>query len=69
MDNYCKKTKEATNELLGKWIIKCEAFQDKLKAVAAINAAQEQFSEVLKQELADLKLYATKKDGSIGETD
>ena len=59
LDNYCNKTKEATNEVLGKWSAECEALRDNLKA--ARSAEQEQSIEVLKQELADLKVKVAKK--------
>ena len=62
LDNYCNKTKEATKEVLGKLSAECEALRDNLKAAAAArNAEQQQFIEVLKQELADLKVKVAKK--------
>ena len=59
-DSYWNKTKEATKEVLVKWSAECEAWRDDLKAAAARNAKQEQSIEVLKQELADLKVQAAK---------
>ena len=63
--NQCNKTKDASNEVLGKWSAGCEALQDKLKAAAARNAEQKQSTEVLKQQLANLKVKAAKKDEAI----
>ena len=65
LDNYCNKTKKATEEDLVKWNAKCEALQDNLKTTAARNAEQEQPIEVLKQEFADLKVKAAKKGVAI----
>ena len=65
LDKYCNKTKEATNEVLGKWSTKCVALQDNLKAAAARNAEQEQSIEVFNQELADLKVKVAKKGEAI----
>ena len=50
---------------MGKWSAECEAFRDKLKAAAARNAEQEQSIEILKQELADLKVKVAKKVEAI----
>ena len=50
---------------MGKWSAECEALRDNLKAAAARNAQQEQSIEVLKQELADLKVKAAKKGEAI----
>ena len=61
MDNYCNKNKEATNEDLGKWSPDCEALRDNLEAAPARNNEQEQSIDVLKQELADLKVQVAKK--------
>ena len=55
-DNYCNKTREATKEVLGKWSAECEALRDNLKAASTRTAEQELSIEVLKQELADLKV-------------
>ena len=63
--DHCNKTKETTKEKLGKWGAECEASRDNLKTAADRNAEQEQFIEVLKQELADLKIKAAKKDDAI----
>ena len=60
--NHCNKTKEATKEVLDKLSAHCEALRDNLKATAARNAEQDQSIEVLKQELAELKVKAAKKD-------
>ena len=65
LDNHCNKTKEATKDVLGKWIAECEALRNNLKAAAAKNADQEQSIEVLKQELAVLKVNAAKKGEAI----
>ena len=61
LDNYCNKTKVATKEVLGKWRAECEALQDNLKAAEARNSKQEQLIEVLKKELANLKVKPAKK--------
>ena len=65
LDNHGNKTKEATKETLGKWSSVCEALRDNLKTAAARNAEQENSIEVLKQELADLKVKAAKNDEAI----
>ena len=54
LDKHCDKAKEATREALGKLSAKCEA-------AAARNAEQEQSIDLLKQELADLKVNTDKK--------
>ena len=46
---------------MGKWSGECEALRDNLKAAAAGKAEQVQSVDVLKQELADLKVNAAKK--------
>ena len=45
----------------------CEALRDNLKAAAARNAEQEQSIDILKQELANLKVNTDKKERSHGE--
>ena len=65
LDNHCNKTKEATKDVLGKWIAECEALPNNLKAAAARKADQEQSIEVLKQDLADLKVNAAKMGEAI----
>ena len=65
LDNSCNKTKEATNEVFGKWSAECKALRDNLKAAAARNDKQEQSIEVFNQELADLKVKAAKKGDAI----
>ena len=67
LDNHCDKTKEATKEVLRKWSAKCEALRANLMASAARNAEQEQSIEILKQELADMKVNAAKKGEAIEE--
>ena len=64
LDNYCNKTKEATEVVLGKWSAKCEVLRDNLKAAAARNAEQDS-TEVLKQDLANLKAKADNKGKAI----
>ena len=61
LDKHCDKAKEATREALGKLSAKCEALRDNLKAAAARNAEQEQSIDLLKQELADLKVNTDNK--------
>ena len=61
LEKHCDKAKEATREALGKQSAECEALRDNLKAAAARNAEQEQPIDLLKQELADLKVNADKK--------
>ena len=61
LDKHCNKAKEAKREALGKLSAKCEALRDNLKAAAARKAEQEQSIDLLKQELADLKVNADKK--------
>ena len=61
LDNYCNKTKEATKEVLGKRSAQCKALRDKLKSAADRNDEQGQSIEVLKQELADLKVKVIRK--------
>ena len=65
LDNPCNKTKEATKEVLGKWSAECEALRYNLKAAAARNAEQEPTIEVLKQELANLKVKTAKMGKAI----
>ena len=65
LDKHCDKAKEATREALGKLSTECEALRDNLKAAAAINAEQEQSMELLKQELADLKVNTDKKSEAM----
>ena len=65
MDNHFKKAKEATKEVLGKWSAECEALRDNIEAAAARNAKQELSIELLKQELADLRVKAAKKCEAI----
>ena len=50
----------ATKEVLGKGGAHCEELRDNLKAAAARNTEQEQSTEVLEQELANLKVKAAK---------
>ena len=59
--------REATREALGKLSAECEALRDNLKAAAARNAEQEQSIDLIKQELADLKVNTDKKERSHGE--
>ena len=47
------------------WSAECEALRDNLKAAAARNGEQEQCTEVLKLELADLKVKVAKKSEAI----
>ena len=67
LDKHCDKAKEATREALGKLSAECEALRDNLNAPAARNAEQEQSIDLLKQELADLKVNTDKKERSHGE--
>ena len=60
-----QQTKEATKEVLGKLSTEFEALRDNLEAAADRNAEQEQSIEVLKQELADLKVKAAMKGEAI----
>ena len=60
-------SKEATREALGKLSNECEALRDNLKAAAARNAEQEKSIDLLKQELAGLKVNTDKKERSHGE--
>ena len=60
LDEHCDKAKEATREALGKLSAECEALRDNLNAAAARNAEQEQSIDLLKQELADLKVNTDK---------
>ena len=64
-DKHCDKAKEATREALGKLSAACEALRDNLKAAAARNAEQEQSIDLLKQELADLKVNTDKKNEAM----
>ena len=59
-DKHCDKAKFATREALGKLSAECEALRDNLKAAAARNAKQDQSIDLLKQELADLKIKTDK---------
>ena len=65
LDKLCQKAKEATREALGKLSAECEALRDNLKAAAARNAEQEQSIDLLKQELADLKVNTDKKSDAM----
>ena len=65
LDKQCDKAKEATREALGKLSAEGEALRDNLKAVAARNAEQEQSIDLLKQELADLKVNTDKKSEAM----
>ena len=65
MANYCNKNKEARKEDFGEWSPDCEALQDNLEAAPARNAEHEQSIDVLKQELADLKVQIAKKGEAI----
>ena len=68
LDSPCNRTKETTKKVLGKWSAECEALRDNLKAAAAARSAEkEQSIEVSKQELADRKVKAAKKGGTIGK--
>ena len=64
-DNHCNKTKEAAKVVFGKWSAGCAGLRDNLKAAAARNAEQEQSIEVLKHELADLKVKPAMKGETI----
>ena len=46
---------------MGKLSAECEGLRDNLKAAAARNAKQEQSIDLLKQELADLKVNTNKR--------
>ena len=61
LDKHCDKAEEATREALAKLSAECEALRDNLKAAAARNADQEQSIDLLKQELANLKVNNDKK--------
>ena len=61
LDKHCDKAKEATREALRKLSAECEALRDNLKAAAARIAEQEQSIDLLKQELANLKVNTDKK--------
>ena len=61
LDKHCDKAKKATREALGKLSVECEGLRDNLKAAAARNAKQEQSIDLLKQELADLKVNTNKR--------
>ena len=65
LDKHCDNAKEATREALGKLSAACEALRDNLKAAAARNAEQEQSIDLLKQELADLKVNTDKKSEAM----
>ena len=65
LDKHCDKAKEATKEALGKLSAECEELRDNLMAAAARNAEQEQSIDLLKQELADLKVNTDKKSEAI----
>ena len=65
LDKFCIKTMEATKEVLVKCSNECEALRDNLKRAAARNAEQEQSNEVVKQELAGLKVKTVKKGKAI----
>ena len=65
LDRHCEKAKEATREALGKLSAECGALRDNLKAAAARNAEQEQSIDLLKQELADLKVNTDKKSEAL----
>ena len=61
LDKHCDRAKEATREALEKLSAECEALRDNLKAAAARNAEQEQSIDLLKKELANLKVNTDKK--------
>ena len=65
LDKHCSKAKEATGEALRKLSAECEALRDNLKAAAARNSEQEQSIDLLKQELADLKVNTDKKSEAM----
>ena len=65
LDNHCDTAKEATKETLGKWSAAFEALRDNLKAAAARNADQDQSIDLLKQDLAGLKVNSAKKGEAI----
>ena len=65
LDKHCDKAKEATREAFGKLSADCEALRYNLKAAAAKNAEQEQSIDLLKQELADLKVDTDKKSKAM----
>ena len=69
LDNHCDKAREATGEALGKLSSECKALRDNLKAAAAGNAEQEQSIDLLKRELADLKVNTDKKGESMEKID
>ena len=62
-----RQSPRGNREALGKLSAECEALRDNLKAAAARNAEQEQSIDLLKQELANLKVNADKKERSHGE--
>ena len=65
LDKHCDKAKEVTREALRKLSAQCEALRDNLKAAAARNGEQEQSIDLLKQELADLKVNTDKKNKAM----
>ena len=65
LDKHSDKAKEATREALGKQSAECESLKDNLKAAAATNAEQDQSIDLLKQELADLKVNTDKKSEAL----
>ena len=65
LDKHCDKAKEATREALRKLSAECEALRDNLKAAAFRNAEQEQSFDLLKQELADIKVNTEKKSEAM----
>ena len=65
LDRHCDKAKEATREALGQLSAESGALRDNLKAAAARNAKKEQSIDLLKQELADLKVNTDKKSEAL----
>ena len=61
IDNNCDKTKEVSKEASTKGSTTCEALRDNLLATDSRNAKQEQAIDLLKHELANLKVNAPKK--------
>ena len=62
-----QQDQRGSKRTLVKWSAECERLRDKLKAAAARNAEHEKSMEVLKQELANLKVKAANKDEVIEE--
>ena len=65
LDKHCDKVTEAKREALRKLSAECEVLRDNLKKAAARNAEQEQSIDLLKQELADLKVNTDKKSETL----